>query len=154
MKVTFETPVETIRWVNNEYVLKSGPLVFAANLGATPTKHDTFPSGHTIRELSDGKLPIYGFTPKEPRLWSGSLDGTTKEPNFGFKRVTVKTENPQQPWHNSPLVLQGEFNCMRGKYKMALVPMGCTVLRRVTFPVGYVLSTKWRNTMVDAKTSL
>ena len=154
VKVTFETPVETIRWVNNEYVLKSGPLVFAANLGAMPTKHDTFPSRHTIRELSDGKLPIYGFTPKEPWLWSGSLDGTTKEPNFGFKRATVKTENPQQPWHKSPLVLQGEFNCMRNKYKVALVPMGCTVLRRVTFPVGYVLSTKWRNTMVDEKTLL
>jgi hypothetical protein len=151
--VTFETPVETIRWVNNEYVLKSGPLVFAADLGATRTQYDTFPSGHTIQELSDGKLPIYGFSPKEPRMWHASLDGMTKEPNYGFKRATVKTQNPDQPWAESPLVLKGEFNRMRGKTKVNLVPMGSTVLRRVTFPVGYVNSTKTKGTMVDKNTS-
>ena len=151
--VTFEAPVETIRWVNNEYVLKSGPLVFAADLGTILTKYDTFPSGHTIQELSDGKLPIYGFSPKEPRLWHASLDGVTTEPNYGFKRATVKTENPDQPWNNPPLVLQGEFNRMRAKTKAKLVPMGCTVLRRVTFPVGYVNPAKTKGTMVDKNTS-
>lgn len=151
--VTFETPVETIRWVNNEYVLKSGPLVFAADLGTIPTKYDTFASGHTIQELSDGKLPIYGFSPKEPRLWHASLDGVTKEPNFGFKRATVKTKNPDQPWAEPSLVLKGELNRMRGKTKVNLVPMGCTVLRRVTFPAGYVNPTKAKGTMVDKNTS-
>ncbi|MCX6894808.1 MAG: glycoside hydrolase family 127 protein, partial [Verrucomicrobia bacterium] len=81
VSVAFETPVETIRWVNNEYVLKSGPLVFAADLGATPVKYTKFPSGHTVQELSDGKLPIYGFAPEEPERWTHcSLDGVTKEP--------------------------------------------------------------------------
>ncbi|MCF7818182.1 MAG: sulfatase-like hydrolase/transferase [Kiritimatiellales bacterium] len=151
--VTFETPVETIRWENNEYVLKSGPLVFAANLGTIPTQHDTFPSGHTIQELSDGKLPIYGFSPKNPRLWHASLDGVTEDPHYGFKRAAVKTQDPDQPWAESPLVLKGEFNRMRGKIKVNLVPMGCTVLRRVTFPVGYVQSEKKKGTMVDENTS-
>jgi len=93
--------------------------------------------------MSDGKLPIYGFTPEEPRLWTHcGLDGLSKEPAYGFERAVVKTKNPDQPWAESPLVLQGQFNCMRGKTKVDLVPMGCTVLRRVTFPVGYVHSTK------------
>ncbi len=153
VRVAFEAPVETILWANNEYVLKSGPLVFAADLGATPTKYDTFPSGHTIQEMSDGKLPIYGFSPKEPRRWHGSLDGLAKAPNYGFTRMAVKTENPDQPWVKSPLVLQGPFNRMRGKSRIDLVPMGCTVLRRVTFPVGYVPSVKQKGTMVDANTS-
>jgi len=154
VNVTFETPVEAIRWVNNEYVLKSGPLVFAANLGTTPTKYDKFPSGHTVQELSDGKLPIYGFAPKFPDKWTHcGLDGMSKEPAYGFKREMVKTANPDQPWAESPLVLKGEFNRMRGKTKVDLVPMGCTVLRRVTFPVGYVQSTKKKGTMVDDKTS-
>jgi DUF1680 family protein len=151
--VSFDAPVETVRWVNNEYVLKSGPLVFAADLGTIPTKYDTFPSGHTVKELSGGKLPIYGFSPKEPRLWHASLDGMTKEPDYGFKRATVKTKNPDQPWTESPLVLKGEFNRMRGKTKVNLVPMGCTVLRKVTFPAGYVFSTKKKGTMVDENTS-
>jgi len=154
VNVAFETPVEAIRWVNNEYVLKSGPLVFAANLGTTPVKYDKFPSGHTIQELSDGKLPIYGFAPKEPGLWTHcGLDGLTKEAAYGFKRVMVKTADPDQPWANPPVALQGTFNRMRGKSKADLVPMGCTVLRRVTFPVGYVHSTKKKGTMVDDKTS-
>jgi hypothetical protein len=154
VSVAFETPVEAIRWVNNEYVLKSGPLVFAADLGATPTKYEKFPSGHTIQELSDGKLPIYGFAPKDAERWTHcSLDGLSQKPAFGFKRTMVKTKHPNQPWAESPLVLQGEFNRMRGKSKVKLVPMGCTVLRRVTFPVGYVHSTKTKGTMVDKNTS-
>jgi len=154
VKVTFETPVETIRWVNNEYVLKSGPLVFAADLGTIPTKYDKFPSGHTTQEMSDGKLPIYGFAPKDPDKWTHcGLDGLSKEPAFGFKRAPVQAANPDQPWAKSPVVLQGQFNRMRGKTKVDLVPMGCTVLRRVTFPVGYVQSTKKKGTMVDDKTS-
>ena len=156
VRATFATPVEAIRWVNNEFVLKSGPLVFAADLGATPVKFDTFPSGHTIQELSDGKLPIYGFTPQKPSLWNASLDGVTQAPAYGFKRVTVKTKNPDQPWADSPLVLQGEFNRMRAKQKVNLVPMGCTILRRVTFPVGYVHGVKGRKKtgMMDENTSL
>lgn len=154
VNVTFETPVEAVRWVNNEYVLKSGPLVFAADLGVIPTKYVKFPSGHTIEELSDGKLPIYGFTPKNTGMWTHcGLDGFSKEPAYGFKREMVKTADPNQPWAGSPLVLQGQFNRMRGKTKVELVPMGCTVLRRVTFPVGYVSSTKKKGTMVDDKTS-
>ena len=138
VSVGFETPVKATLWVNNEYVLQSGPLVFAADLGAKPTRYDKFPSGHTIQEFSDGKLPIYGFSPKNPCLWSGSLNGLAHEPAFGFERVAVNVENPDQPWQKSPLVLQGEFNGDRTRYKVTLVPMGCTVLRRVTFPVGYV----------------
>lgn len=154
VKVSFETPIETIRWVNNEYVLKSGPLVFAADLGTFPTKYEKFPSGHTTQEMSDGKLPIYGFAPTDPDKWTHcGLDGLSKEPAFGFKRVPVQTANPDQPWAKSPMVLQGQFNRMRGKTKVDLVPMGCTVLRRVTFPVGYVQSTKKKGTMVDDKTS-
>ncbi|MCX7006137.1 MAG: glycoside hydrolase family 127 protein [Kiritimatiellaeota bacterium] len=155
VRATFATPVEAIRWVNNEFVLKSGPLVFAADLGATPVKYDTFPSGHTVQELSDGKLPIYGFTPQKPNLWHASLDGVTRAPAYGFKRVTVQTKNPDQPWADSPLVLQGEFNRMRAKQKVNLVPMGCTIMRRVTFPVGYVFGVKGRKKagMVDDKTS-
>ncbi|TSA29325.1 MAG: hypothetical protein D4R65_15380 [Verrucomicrobiaceae bacterium] len=154
VNVTFETPVEAIRWVNNEYVLKSGPLVFAADLGTIPTKYDKFPSGHTTQEMSDGKLPIYGFAPKDPDKWTHcGLDGLSKEPAFGFKCTPVQTANPDQPWAKPPVVLQGQFNRMRGKTKVDLVPMGCTVLRRVTFPVGYVQSTKKKGTMVDDKTS-
>ena len=155
VRVIFATPVEAIRWVNNEFVLKSGPLVFAADLGATPVKYDTFPSGHTTQELSDGKLPIYGFTPQKPGLWHASLDGVTPVPAYGFKRVMVKTKNPDQPWADSPLVLQGEFNRMRAKIRVNLVPIGCTILRRVTFPVGYVHGVKGRKKagMVDEKTS-
>jgi len=93
--VAFATPVEAIHWPNNEYVLKSGPLVFALDLGKTPTKHDKFPSGYTIEEFCDGKLPIYDFAPNQNiALWWSSLDGTTRAPAFGFKRVVVKTENP------------------------------------------------------------
>jgi hypothetical protein len=51
------------------------------------------------------------------------------------------------------VVLQGQFNRMRGKTRVDLVPMGCTVLRRVTFPVGCVQSTRKKGTMVDDKTS-
>jgi hypothetical protein len=153
LNVSFDAPVEAVRWVNNEYVLKSGPLVFAADLGAAPTAYATFPSGHTTQEMSDGKLPILGFAPKEPRLWHGTLDGFSKDAAFGFTRAAVKTENAGQPWHCSPLTLRGEFNRMRGKSKVSLVPMGCTVLRRVTFPVGYVQSAKRKGTMVDDKTS-
>ena len=151
--MTFETPVETIRWVNNEYVLKSGPLVFAADLGATPTNTTSSRPAIPSRSFPTASCRSTVSPRRDARLWSGSLDGTTKAPAFGFQRVTVKTENPDQPWHKSPLVLQGAFNRMRGKYKVDLVPMGCTVLRRVTFPVGYVRSTRQGSTMVDENTS-
>ncbi|TAN36763.1 MAG: hypothetical protein EPN23_08110 [Verrucomicrobia bacterium] len=72
---------------------------------------------------------------------------------FMVMSVTVKTKNPDQPWQQSPLRLEGLFKRMRSKYKVDLVPMGCTVLRRVTFPVGYVYATKKKGTMVDENTS-
>ena len=161
VNATFETPVEAIRWVNNEYVLKSGPLVFAAKLDAVPVKHEKFPSGHTVQELSDGKLPIYGYTPGRNAIagWNMTLSNPLKKSAFGFKRITVKTKNPDQPWQESPLRLQGPTIAGRTlQTNTVFVPMGCTILRRVTFPAGYSdggdeSSSRGADTMVDEDTS-
>ncbi len=158
IRVGFATPVTSVRWVNGESALTSGPLVFATKIEAVLTSYDRFPSGRTIQEFSDGKLPIYGFSPGKnaSRLWEASLDGVTTDPAYGFKRVTVKTADPDRPWQESPTRLVGMMNRMRGKIEVSLVPMGCTVLRRVTFPVGYVYpATRGKDdAMLDSKTSL
>lgn len=155
---TFSTPVTTHRWINGETYIQSGPLVFAAKIPAIPTKYDRFPSGVTIQEFSDGKLPIYGFSPGQNAslLWEASFDGVTAEPAYGFKRVSVKTADPDRPWHESPVRLAGQMNRMRRKFEVELVPMGCTVLRRVTFPVGHVYNQRVDKLegMLDSRTSL
>jgi len=155
VRVRFETPVEAIHWVNDEYALKSGPLVFAAKIEAVPVRYDTFPSGkQTTQELSGGKQPIFGFTPgKNKKDWEGGLIANAKQPAFGFKRVVVQISDPEQPWRESPVQLQGEMSHMRRTAKVALVPMGSTVLRRVTFPASLYYGSSDTATMMDSNTS-
>lgn len=140
VQVAFATPVKAIRWVNNEFALMAGPLVFAAKIEAVPVTYDTFPSGATTKELSDGKQPIYGFSPGKDAsmVWDASLDGLAPDTTYGFKRVVVQTPDPDLPWYESPVRLTGKMNHFRETFDVSLVPMGCTVLRRVTFPVGYI----------------
>jgi len=139
VQATFATPVKVIRSVNNEFALMSGPLVFGAKIDATAVSYGRFPSGRSTKDTSAGRLPIYGFSPgKNSRVWEASLDGLASGSAYGFKRATVQTADPDEPWRESPVRLDGMMNRMRGKFGVSLVPMGCTVLRRVTFSVGYV----------------
>jgi len=62
--------------------------------------------------------------------WDYSID---KDTDFKF----VKRNNPNflKPWFKSPVALQGKLFDSKGKkVNVELVPEGCTVLRRVTFP--------------------
>ena len=102
--------------------LQRGPFVYAL----------AFPYElKAIRELGDTGFKNYGVVTKDRTGWDYSIDPATV-----FTPDRDKDADSLRPWVRSPIRLQGSLHSKTGEsVPVSLVPMGCTVLRRVTFPV-------------------
>jgi hypothetical protein len=103
--------------------LQRGPLVYAL-----PFLHEF----QTLRELGDTGFKNYAVHTVDNTGWDYSIG-----PEIPFELERVPDGDLTHPWQNPPLRLKGKLIDSRGdQVPVSLVPLGSTVLRRVTFPVA------------------
>ncbi len=113
---------ETVQSEEGGLYLQRGPLVYAL---AFP--HEL----KTIRELGDTGFKNYGVVTRDRTGWDYSIDPATK-----FTLTHDNDADRLHPWNKPPIRLEGSLLSKTGeRIPVSLVPMGCTILRRVTFPV-------------------
>jgi hypothetical protein len=113
---------ETVRSKKGGFYLRRGPIVYAL---AFP--HELKP----IEELGDTGFKKYKVITKDRTGWDFSID-----PGAAFALDRDEDADLLHPWAKSPIRLQGSLLGKTGeRVPVSLVPMGATVLRRVTFPV-------------------
>jgi len=130
IRVRFTSPVkkvaqqesETVRGPAGGLYLQRGPLVYALK----------FPHEFKVlRELGDTGLKNYGVDTVDSTGWDYSIDPETE-----FTLGRDADGDSLHPWHKPPLRLKGVLVDAAGRpVSVSMVPMGCTVLRRVAFPV-------------------
>jgi len=124
--VTFKPTIIAKKANNGEYYLQRGEIVYCLDIP------------NTVKNIKDWKLKglfdQYYFA-KEGFDYKLQFDGTP-ETAFGFQFSTQATGTNM--WVNSPSFLKGSMtNPKTGKKnEVKLVPIGSTILRQVTFPVG------------------
>ncbi|NIB38123.1 glycosyl hydrolase [Pseudomaricurvus alkylphenolicus] len=124
--VQFEADVQQHQDLNNDYYLSHGPLVYALPLSGEETVTKTFPL--------DG-FHNFQYAPATPEQ-SGYQYVTGSAPEFKFSRAPL---DPQKPWATE-LSLTGALynNTTRDLETVNLVPIGNTILRKVTFEASSV----------------
>ena len=118
--ITFENEVQTNKH-NNEAYLQRGPLVYAYSI---PHRRENI-KAHDLKGFHD----YYCFP----------TDDSHNRLVLRKTRFTFSTNPTQEfPWYNEATYLEGIFaDSASGEFiPTRLIPMGSTVLRRVTFPVN------------------
>jgi hypothetical protein len=127
----FDFPVKKLHEVANskEVYLKRGPLVYAL-----PIEHDMKVNTKEIEV--EGPNPGCGFhmyevTAKDKTGWDYRMPA---DPQF---KPVVEGGDLLHPFADTPVTLKGQLLDPEGRLVDAtLVPIGCTLLRRTTFPEG------------------
>lgn len=102
----------------NEYYFQRGPIVYALPF---PCQMDT------VKEHGESKFYQLVMSPTDSLGWDYMLQ---KDPHISFFKTDNK--NYLHPFDNPLMGLNCKF--VESKRKISLVPMGNTILRRVTFP--------------------
>ncbi len=129
--ITFDFEIKKIeqpssKTVKNEGIyLKRGPLVFAL-----PFEHQT----KTVREYRNSGFYRYKITAKDTSGWNMKMD---KNANTEFIPAKVSGFHLDKPSEKPGAKIKVSLTNKKGeKDDVLLVPLGNTILRRVTFPVS------------------
>jgi DUF1680 family protein len=126
-QVTFVTGIQTIEAVNGEIAFQRGPLLYSLPIPQKQIKIKDYP----LKGFAD-----YEFTPTGDDLWNLHLDPAQLKNGFPFIHEYPVTSDSLYPWDGAPSLLKGRLYDQDGKEKeVLLVPIGTTILRRLTFPV-------------------
>lgn len=127
VKVTFPFEVKKVAQPASKtvpragYYLQRGPLVYALQF-----PHEL----EEVLEYNDTGYYRYEVNTLDKTGWDYSIDEAQA---FTYKENAEADLN--RPWFESPVYLEGRLLDKNGELqKVKLVPEGCTVLRRVTFP--------------------
>lgn len=125
VRIQFENEVQTQTFQNGEIYVQRGPLVYALEI-----PHET----KTVKSYGKAGFTDYYCLPK---------DSTAR--NMAFSKAQLATMEFHQeglskdnnPWYQGTPYIQGDFIDPKSNKNSTqkLIPMGNTVLRRVTFPV-------------------
>jgi len=122
IRITYPASVKTIHAVNGEQGLRFGPLLYAMPMPDTR---------HILRQYDHAGFCDLSVTPDDNTAWHCQIP---KNPDFapGNRKTTAKI-----PWAESPISLRGQLQFPDNqKREVELLPMGATVLRRMTWPVA------------------
>jgi len=126
IKVSFVNEIFSVAANNDEVAVQRGAIVYALEI---PYREETT----KIYEV-DGFKDYMVFSTDD--LYKNvQLNMSPKDNSFGLEYI--KDENSSDPWYDGNSHLAGElYNKKLEKLiKVKLVPMGGTILRRVTFPI-------------------
>lgn len=128
VKVTFELDVELKSASNHETYFQRGPLVFAYEI---PSQKQII-KNYDLSEFSDYHVIPTDMKYKDLKLVTRE---SATSPMFSYFNKTIS--DSKNPWNDLANYLEIEMiNATTGKKeKVRLIPMGGTILRRITFPV-------------------
>jgi len=106
---------------DNTFYFQVGPLVYALDIPA----NEKITKKYTVPGFYD-----YYHTPKNRDYVNMRLIKQKDYFGFSFERKDLKTGNP---WSIPESVLMGKMKNRDDTVEVQLIPMGCTLLRRVTF---------------------
>jgi len=142
--LTFRAEIFPVRAINGETALRRGPLLYAL-----PIPHER----RTLRTYPVAGFADYDMLPigddgaatsqpgndsamqEAPPQWRYRLPSAGEQEDFGFVFHRDPDADMLHPWDRSPVRLDGLLTRGADQVRASLVPIGCTVLRRVTFPV-------------------
>jgi DUF1680 family protein len=121
--VSFENEVQQIQTFNNEIAIQRGAIVYAQSIPYQQKMVRDYKTGGFKDILA---LPVNTSVPSFKMIDLGKKNGT------GFKYIPNEKTNP---WYNGDIHLTATvFNTATNKAEtIDLIPMGSTVLRKVTF---------------------
>jgi DUF1680 family protein len=126
-RVTFVAGIQAIEAVNGEIAFQRGPLLYS------------LPIPHEQRKIKDYPLKgfaDYEFTPTGENLMNLHLDPAQLKNGSPFIHEYTSNSDYLYPWDRTPSHLKGQLYDQQGdRLEVNLVPMGTTILRRLTFPV-------------------
>lgn len=116
--VSFAAKIESLLYPNGEFGVRRGPLQYAM-----PIPHET----EAIKSYPVPGFHDYDILPKDFEHAYQVIILDDAETDYGLRVITREAADMARPWDNPPHQLESESK--------TLVPMGCTVLRRSTFPL-------------------
>jgi len=122
IRVKFDNTIETKEFQNGESYFQRGPLVFAYEI-----PHEE----KIIKSYEDQNFRDYYCYPKDKSFENLVM----KSDNSDFTLVN-QNESKSNPWYNQQYYLRGNLYDTKSNAtrKTKLLPMGATVLRKVSFP--------------------
>jgi len=128
IKMSFVNEIFTVKDNNNETALQRGALVYALEI---PHREEI------VKQYDVEGFKDYMVFATDELYKNTQLNADENSTNFGFKYVADENKNNPNPWYNGDTYLTGElYNTELDKnIAVRLVPMGSTVLRRITFPI-------------------
>ncbi|MDD2798914.1 MAG: glycoside hydrolase family 127 protein [Bacteroidales bacterium] len=123
IRVNFQNEIQTVL-SNDEVALRRGTLVFALPISSR---------NETVREYDVAGFKDFYVFPTDSSYKNARLVDSNKDNCFGFIFKNEGATN--NPWYEGKTYLSGEiFNIKTNKNEsIRLIPMGSTVLRKVTF---------------------
>jgi hypothetical protein len=126
-RLIFTEDIQAIEAVNGEIAFQRGPLLYSLPIPHERRKIKAYP----LQGFAD-----YEFTPDGDDLWNLHLDPAQLQNASPFIHEYTGTSDSLYPWDGTPSLLNGQLQDQQGGRKeVRLVPIGTTILRRLTFPV-------------------
>ena len=127
LRVNFNFRVERCKVPNGKSYYRRGPLIYALELPARAERTHEFKLGD-----EPSGFYRYGVTTSDLTGWDYRID-----PDARFDPVRLGSPDSDHPWARPPAGLRGKMLDAEGQaVEVILVPVGTTLLRRVTFPVA------------------
>jgi hypothetical protein len=118
VRLTFTARIEPVLNPNGEYSVRRGPLQYAM-----PIPHEE----HPIKSYPVPSFHDYNLTPQDLSQAYHVLFLDEAQPDLGLAYRVNPRVNWDRPWDAPPAELVAD--------SISLVPLGCAVLRRSTFPM-------------------
>ena len=128
--VNFGAPVQVIEAGDGSVALKRGALVYAFKI---PEK------AVSVKDWGESGLHDWHYEPAQyNKRWNGYCFDRNLGGDYGFAVEKNLAADLNDPWTSVPVRLKGSLliNFAHAHDDVTLVPMGSTILRKVTFPVG------------------
>ena len=127
-QVTFAAGIQNVEAVNGEIAFQRGPLLYALPIPQEKKAIKHYP----VPGFAD-----YEVTPTRDDLWDLHLEPRQLKHGAPFAFQNDAPCSRQYPWDGSPFYVKGNLHDSDGhSINVTLVPMGTTMLRRLTFPVN------------------
>ncbi len=128
VEVLFKNEIKVQKASNGESYFQRGPLVYAYEI---PSEKEV------IKEYERNGFSDYYALPTDESYKNWALPSGSNERNSGFSFMDKKITDTSNPWLDTRFILEGEVIDVKTKksQKVRLRPMGCTILRKVTFPI-------------------
>lgn len=132
IEIEFDAPIEIKRFINNELYLKKGVLVYAMKMDEKRIPTRTFDQGYANFDVIPAEDTQADLIYNKLRIPNNSDINFRKKPHMFVYEQNPKANN-QYPFDIPYGFIKGKFLNGSTQEEMSLIPIGSTILRKVTF---------------------